>query len=556
MKVLVIGNGGREHALCRALASESEVAQVFCSPGNAGIALEDKCVIEHEVISPELASTREIDLVVIGPEAPLVAGLADMFQAASIPVIGPCAEAAQLEGSKVFAKEFMFKAGIPTASYRRCNSAEQAHRTIDEMSDRLVVKADGLAAGKGVFLCAGHDEAHGAVTRIMEDRYFGDAGNEVLLEEFLEGDEASIIVLTDGKEYFLFPPARDHKRIGEGDTGPNTGGMGVIAPYPGVDAAMLRRIETEIIRPTIDTIHLKGWNYRGFLFFGVMITERGPYVLEYNVRFGDPEAQALLPLLSGKLSTLLHLTATGTLAYAVAESNAAILPRSSCTVVAAAPGYPDEYRKNLVISDIAAADELSPCYSGVRIREHDLVTDGGRVLSVTGTGLTLAEARERAYTRIAAISFPGMYYRRDIGGEPILDGILEESDRFLPQLTKRGGLVPVVVQDVRTNEVLMVGYANAEALRHTCRTGKATFYSTSRKALWTKGETSGNRLELVEMRVDCDQDSVLYRVALHGTGVCHTTNLSGNPRYSCFYRKVIHRDDSDRSVLKTLDGMQ
>lgn len=546
MKVTVAGSGGREHAIAWRLARSESVDHVTVVPGNAGIALEEGCSVVDAPMTAEAICATEPDLVVIGPEAPLVAGVAEDLRERGIAVVGPSRPAAALEGSKAVAKQFMVETGIPTAEFRVCSTPEAAGIAVAELGIPVAIKADGLAAGKGVVVCFSEKEADAAIQSIMNERLFGAAGDVVVVERALKGFEASVILAVDESGYLLFPTAQDHKQIGEGGVGPNTGGMGAVAPNPMITTELRDRIEREIVVPAVRSIQRRNWLFRGFLFIGLMIDGDRINVLEFNVRFGDPEAQAILPVINGDLGLLLRGLSRGRLSEAVGESGYRVHDGASCAVVAAAEGYPGPYRKG----DAVFADPAAPMtdlsshsrvfYAGVQggSAPEELLTAGGRVLAVNGTGRTLEEARLRAYARLLELRFSGMQYRRDIGGDPIIARVLEEGESFLPQFEKRGGLLPVIVQDAESDEVLMLAYTNRAALEKTRATGAAWFWSTSRNDLWQKGETSGNTLRIREILIDCDQDALLYRVNLQGHGVCHTINREGLPRRRCFYRSL------------------
>lgn len=546
MKVTVAGSGGREHAFAWRLARSESVDHVIVIPGNAGIALEPGCSVIDAPITMETILATKPDLVVIGPEAPLVAGIADELRDRGVNVVGPSREASALEGSKAVSKQFMVDAGIPTAEFRVCSTPEEARSAVADLGIPVAVKADGLAAGKGVVVCFSEMEANAAIQSIMNEQLFGAAGDLVIVERALGGFEASVILAVDESGYLLFPTAQDHKRIGEGGEGPNTGGMGAVAPNPLLTPELLARVEREIVVPAVDSIRERNWLFRGFLFIGLMIDGDRIDVLEFNVRFGDPEAQAILPLVEGDVGVLFHGLADGSLTSVVDRSGYAVRDGASCAVVAAAEGYPGPYGKGeVILEDLAAltadlVERSRVFYAGVKsgATSEELLTAGGRVLAVGANGTTLEEARFRAYTRLLCLHFPGMQFRGDIGGPRLVSRVLEESASLLPQFEKRGGLLPVVVQDADSGEVLMLAYTNRTALEKTRETGQVWFWSTSRSDMWRKGESSGNTLELREIRIDCDQDALLYRVVLRGTGVCHTTNRNGTPRRRCFYRSL------------------
>lgn len=420
MRILVIGSGGREHALVRALAQSSKVSTLYAAPGNPGTAqLGTNVDIAPDDLDALVAFAREkdIDLTIVGPEKPLVSGIVDRFEENGLRILGPTAEAARLEGSKAFADEFMDRHGIPTASFRvfEAEDADEAAAYLDDVGAPIVVKADGLAAGKGAFVCSTLEEAHDALDQIVEDRAFGAAGDRVVIEERMEGEEVSIFALTDGTHYVLLPPSQDHKTIGEGGTGPNTGGMGAFAPAPIVDGPLLNRICREIVEPTLQGMQEEGTPYRGVLYCGLMITEEGPKVVEYNCRLGDPEAQVVLPLVESDLVEVFEALAEGTLN----SGSVRTAPGAAACVVLASGGYPVEYGTDFEITGVDEADALpdvSVVHAGTRRRDDGvLVTDGGRVLGVTARGRDLPEALARAYDGVDLIDFSGKTFRSDIG---------------------------------------------------------------------------------------------------------------------------------------------
>jgi phosphoribosylamine--glycine ligase len=413
----VVGGGGRENALAWALNRSHGVQQVWVSPGNGGTQELEGCMqlsiaeSDHDGL---LAACREhgVDLVVVGPEAPLAAGLADQLRAAGFPVFGPGADGAQLEASKQWAKALMVEAGVPTAGYWKANSRDEALEALEAQGKPLVVKADGLAAGKGVTVAESIEEARSAIEEIFEGR-FG-AGASLVLEERTHGPEVSVFALTDGERMVLLPPAQDHKRIGEGDTGPNTGGMGAYAPAPLLDAAGLEQVRQLVLEPTLAALNSRGIRYQGVIYAGLMLTEKGPSVIEFNCRFGDPECETLMPLLGPELAAVLLACANGTLHQAPALS---IAPHCSACVIAAAQGYPGEIRKGDVIhSELQPADDLQLFHAGTQ-RQADgrCLTSGGRVLAVVAQADTFDNAFERAYTGLAQVNYEGMTFRRDIG---------------------------------------------------------------------------------------------------------------------------------------------
>lgn len=420
MNILVVGSGGREHAIVHAIARSAGNHVVVSAPGNAGTAdLGNNVPIAADDLDGirEIVAEREIDLVVVGPEVPLVLGLADRLREDGVLVVGPSSAAARLEGSKTFAKEFMHRHHIPTAAYKAFlrGQMHDALAYIETHGAPIVVKASGLAAGKGAIVCMTEGEAHDAVMSILRDNSLGSAGDEIVLESFMTGEEASVFALTDGKNYVLLPSAQDHKRIGEGDTGPNTGGMGAYAPAPLVTEEILHDVCIRIIEPTLKGMEEEGYAYSGVLYCGLMMTSDGPKVVEYNCRFGDPETQVVLPLLKSDAVELFLRTANGTLD----DYNIEWTHGATACVVLASGGYPNAYEKGKVIQGLeeAAAQADSFVYlAGVeQMGNEEYVTSGGRVLAVTGIGSDLSVALERAYQGVHAISFDGRYYRPDIG---------------------------------------------------------------------------------------------------------------------------------------------
>lgn len=416
MKILIVGNGGREHALGWSLKQDSRVTELFFAPGNAGTA---RIGTNLKISATDLdaisvwAKDQQPDLTVVGPEAPLCMGLVDRLEALGLKAFGPNQEAAQLEGSKIFTKKLMNLAKIPTAASAAFSEAEPALEYITNAALPLVVKADGLAAGKGVLICQTREEAHQAVHSILTDRQFGDAGNQLLIEEFLDGQEASIHAVTDGTNLVFFSPSQDHKRIFDGDKGPNTGGMGAYAPAPAVDSKMLESVKESVFKPLLEAFRQSGITYKGVLYGGLMLTSKGPKVLEFNARFGDPETQVLLPLLETPLLDILLATVDGDLK----SIDFKVKPLSAMTVVMASPGYPDQPRTGDLITGIESIDAKNQFvfHAGTSGPADAPVTSGGRVLAVTGLGITLHQAKEQAYAGISKISFPDAQYRKDIG---------------------------------------------------------------------------------------------------------------------------------------------
>jgi phosphoribosylamine---glycine ligase len=419
VKVLVVGNGGREHAIAWKLLQSNNIEQVFCAPGNGGTATMLRCQnlqisVDDFAGIGQFAQDNSIDLVVVGPELPLALGITDYLQSQGIKVFGPSRAGAQIEASKAWAKSLMAEAGIPTAKAAVFTDAAAAKGYVEAGEIPIVVKADGLAAGKGVIVATSVAEAYRAIDSIFQGQ-FGSAGKFVLVEECLTGQEVSVLALTDGLTIRPLLPAQDHKRIGEGDTGENTGGMGAYAPAPLVTPDMMANIEKDVLQRAIATLQKRGIDYRGILYAGLMVTPQGEFkVLEFNCRFGDPETQAILPLLETPLEDLLLACVEQRLGELPAIS---WKPGAACCVVAAAGGYPGNYTKGQAISGTEAAQALDKSYvfqAGTKLQQQ-LVTDGGRVLGVTGIGENFNKAIAQAYTAIKYIHFEGIYYRRDIG---------------------------------------------------------------------------------------------------------------------------------------------
>ncbi len=421
MKILVVGSGGREHAICWAIAKSPRCEKLFCAPGNAGIGSVAECVeIGAEAVDAlvRFAQDQSIDLVVVGPEGPLVAGLVDKLDAAGIKSFGPDSKAAILEGSKGFMKDLFAKYNIPTAAYGRFTDHDAAIAYVREQGAPIVVKADGLAAGKGVTLCQSVEEAEAAIDAAMTDKVFGDAGAEVVIEEFLEGEEASFFALVDGKTALPLVSAQDHKAVHDGDTGPNTGGMGAYSPAPVLTPALAEQVKKDIIQPTIDGMAAEGRPYKGVLYAGLMISEKGIKVLEYNVRFGDPECQVLMMRLKSDVVDLLEAAADGTLD----QQHPQWTEEAAVVVVMAANGYPGSYEKGTEIRNLNAAgkiDGVTVFHAGTKADGNRVLANGGRVLGVTALGTSVSDAQARAYKAVDTIDWPGGFCRRDIGWRAI-----------------------------------------------------------------------------------------------------------------------------------------
>ena len=412
MNILVIGSGGREHALYWKLSESPQTEQIYAIPGNPGMGASAAIALDDHAAILRFVKEHEIGLVVVGPEVPLMNGLVDELEAAGIRAFGPRANAAEIEGSKSFAKDLMKKYGIPTARYEVFTAAEPARAYIRQEGAPIVVKADGLAAGKGVIVAMTEQEALDAVDAIMEDHSFGDAGARVVIEEFMEGEEASLLAFTDGRTIRPMISAQDHKRAYDGDRGPNTGGMGTYAPAPVMTPEMTERAVEEILKPTIAAMAKEGRVYRGCLYLGLMVTADGPKVVEFNARFGDPETQVVLPLLDSDLVAIMCACADGTLADVPIrwKDGAAVC------VVLASGGYPGHYEKGQEIHGLADAEAMGALvfHAGTAMKDGKLVTNGGRVLGVVGRGADISSAVDAAYAAATKISFKDAYYRQDI----------------------------------------------------------------------------------------------------------------------------------------------
>ncbi len=440
MKILIVGGGGREHALAWKFAGSPEVETIYCAPGNAGIAELAECIAidaDDIVALKDFALENNVDLTVVGPEDPLAAGIVDVFEKVGLKVFGPTKAAAQIEGSKSFAKRLMLKYNIPTAMGRTFTSYAHALLYLETMDFPVVVKADGLAAGKGVVVCRTREEAEDALDRIMNQQIFGDAGAAVLIEDYLPGEEASFIAFTDGKNVIPLPASQDHKAVHEGDTGPNTGGMGAVSPAPVIDIVMRQKIMNQVMIPTVKAMAAEKIPYKGVLYAGLMISGDKVNVVEFNCRFGDPETQPILMRTRNDIVPLMTACIDGGLDNYSVD----IDPRPAACVIMAAKGYPGQYDKGMVVSGletIRKIDGIEVFHSGTAMKEGQIVTAGGRVLGVTATGETLEQAVSRAYEAIPAVSFDNEYHRPDIGHRaikrlktPPLVGIIMGSDSDL-----------------------------------------------------------------------------------------------------------------------------
>lgn len=416
MKILIIGSGGREHALAWKMAQSPRCEALYIAPGNAGTQQVGTNVpldtADFDEVY-EFISSEGIDIVVVGPEQPLVDGMADYLTEKGVPVVGPGKDGAELEGSKEFSKKFMEKYHIPTAAYGSFTSdqLEEALAFCDRQSLPVVVKASGLAAGKGVLICESHAHAHEVVAEMLSGSSFGEAGQTVVIEEFLKGIEISVFVLTDGKNYKLLPSAKDYKRIGEGDTGLNTGGMGAVSPVPFADSEFMDQVRETIVEPTMQGLQSEGITYKGFIFIGLMVVDGIPYVLEYNVRMGDPETEVVMPRLRADLVDLCEGVVNGTLDQIAFE----IDERTCTTVMLVSGGYPGTYEKGKPMTGFESVEDSILFHAGTKVSGEDILTSGGRVLAVSSYGQTIQEAVDKSLINAEKITFEGKYFRRDIG---------------------------------------------------------------------------------------------------------------------------------------------
>ena len=421
MKILVVGSGGREHALCWKIKKSPLVREVFCAPGNAGISKDAECVnIPVNEIDEllQFAKNNGVDLTVVGPELPLTLGIVDAFEKENLKIFGPSKAASELEGSKVFSKKLMEKYDIPTANYSTFTDQDSALEHIKKINTPFVVKVDGLAAGKGVVICNSHADGEKAINSIMHDKVFGDAGNNIVIEEFLEGLEASIFVFTDGSEFLLLESSQDHKAVYDNDQGPNTGGMGAYCPAPIVTDELLNDVVEKIVRPTIEGLKSEGKIYKGILYIGLMINGDDVKVLEYNCRFGDPEAQPLLFKMESDIVPLMKEIAEGKLK----QKNISWKPGSAICVVMSSKGYPGKYEKGVELkrlNDLDNVEDVVVFHAGTKFENGKIVTNGGRVLGVTCLSTTIEETIEKVYDSVNIIDDGTLYYRTDIGKKAI-----------------------------------------------------------------------------------------------------------------------------------------
>ncbi|KAL5119035.1 Bifunctional purine biosynthetic protein ADE1 [Pleosporales sp. CAS-2024a] len=424
IRILLVGNGGREHALAWKLVQSPRTAHIYVCPGNGGTAtlsckVSNVTSIKDSDFASLLTFAKEhhVNLLIPGPEAPLVAGIVDFFRENGYTgaIFGPSRSAARMEGSKTFSKDFMKRHSIPTAAYENFSSYDAAAKYLDTVSHPVVIKASGLAAGKGVIIPQSKDEAHAALKGMMLAKEFGAAGDQVVIEEFLTGDELSILSFSDGTTIRSLPPAQDHKRIGDGDTGPNTGGMGTYAPTRIAPPDVLDKVDREILQPTIDGMRAEGFEFKGVLFTGLMMTGQGAKVLEYNVRFGDPETQSLLALMDSDLVDVMLACANGTLSSAPLK----VSDKSAATVVVAAAGYPGSYAKGTLMTLDKTPEHVVLFHAGTAFADGVFKTSGGRVIAATATAATLEDAVQRAYQGVGCIRFEGMQFRKDIAGRAL-----------------------------------------------------------------------------------------------------------------------------------------
>ena len=419
MNVLILGSGGREHAIAWKIAQSPLLDKLYVAPGNPGtaqLATNLPCALSDFEAIRSLVLSHQIELVIVGPEVPLVEGLADFFLADDslkhVQFLGPDKHAAQLEGSKDFAKQFMMRHGIPTAKYATFTKAsiEEGHRFLETLNPPYVLKADGLAAGKGVLILNSLIEAQESLTTLLGGQ-FGEASARVVIEEFLTGVELSVFALTDGKDYVLLPEAKDYKRIGEGDTGLNTGGMGAVSPVPFADKVFMQKVEEQIVKPTMRGIREENMRYTGFVFFGLINVNGDPFVIEYNCRMGDPETEVVMPRIASDVLPLFSAAASGTLAGMSLEKD----PRAASTIMLVAGGYPEEYEKGSIISGLSKVQNSLVFHAGTKQSNEDIVTNGGRVLAITSYGHDIHDALRTSYENAARINWTDKYYRRDLG---------------------------------------------------------------------------------------------------------------------------------------------